>query len=128
MTTVDVHEKKILEFWKKDRTFEKSLDKTKKGKPYIFYDGPPFATGLPHYGHILASVLKDVFPRYFTMNGRYVKRVWGWDCHGLPVENIAERELSNMGAGRSWRRGGKRPRAGKRNTDRMRPVRAQGQI
>ena len=86
-------EKEILKFWRKDKTFEKSLKKTEKGKPYIFYDGPPFATGLPHYGHLLASVLKDVFPRFFTMNGRYVKRNWGWDCHGLPVENVAEKEL-----------------------------------
>ena len=93
MTTVKEIEEKILEFWEKDKTFEKSLKKTEKGKPYIFYDGPPFATGLPHYGHLLASILKDVFPRYFTMKGMYVKRNWGWDCHGLPVENIAEKEL-----------------------------------
>ncbi len=86
-------EKEILEFWKKDGTFEKSLKQTESGKPYIFYDGPPFATGLPHYGHIMASILKDVFPRFFTMQGRYVKRNWGWDCHGLPVESIAEKEL-----------------------------------
>ena len=86
-------EENIVKFWQEDKTFEKSLKKTKKGKPYIFYDGPPFATGLPHYGHILASVLKDAIPRYFTMNGRYVQRRWGWDCHGLPIENIAEKEL-----------------------------------
>jgi len=91
--SIDEQEKRILEFWKKDKTFEKSLKKTAKGKPYVFYDGPPFATGLPHYGHILASVLKDAFPRFWTMRGRYVRRVWGWDCHGLPVENIAEAEL-----------------------------------
>jgi isoleucyl-tRNA synthetase len=86
-------EEKILKFWKKDKTFEKSLKKTEKGKPYIFYDGPPFATGLPHYGHLLASVLKDAFPRFFTMKGNYVGRRWGWDCHGLPIENVAEKEL-----------------------------------
>ena len=86
-------EKEILTFWKKDKTFEKSLKKTEKGKPYIFYDGPPFATGLPHYGHLLVSTIKDVFPRFFTMKGRYVKRNWGWDCHGLPIENIAEKDL-----------------------------------
>jgi len=86
-------ENEIIHFWKKDKTFEKSLEKTKNGKPYIFYDGPPFATGLPHYGHLLSSILKDVFPRFFTMQGRYVKRNWGWDCHGLPIENIAEKEL-----------------------------------
>ncbi len=90
---IDETEKEILEFWKKDKTFEKTLKKTQNGKPYIFYDGPPFATGLPHYGHLLASILKDVFPRFFTMKGRYVKRNWGWDCHGLPVENVAEKEL-----------------------------------
>ena len=93
MTDIAEQENKILEFWKKDKTFEKSLKKTEKSKPYIFYDGPPFATGLPHYGHLLASVLKDIFPRFWTMNDRYVKRVWGWDCDGLPIENIAEKEL-----------------------------------
>ncbi|MFH0711909.1 MAG: class I tRNA ligase family protein [archaeon] len=93
MTSINETEKEILTFWKKDKTFEKSLKKTEKGKPYIFYDGPPFATGLPHYGHLLASTLKDVFPRFFTMQSRYVKRNWGWDCHGLPVESIAEKEL-----------------------------------
>jgi isoleucyl-tRNA synthetase len=90
---IDSEEKKIIEFWKKDKTFEKSLKQTKKGKPYIFYDGPPFATGLPHYGHLLGSIAKDLFGRFWTMKGRYVRRVWGWDCHGLPVENIAEKEL-----------------------------------
>jgi isoleucyl-tRNA synthetase len=93
MENINEIEKEIVEFWKKDKTFEKSLEKTKNGKPYIFYDGPPFATGLPHYGHLLSSILKDVFPRFFTMQGRYVKRNWGWDCHGLPIENIAEKEL-----------------------------------
>jgi isoleucyl-tRNA synthetase len=86
-------EKRILKFWRENKIFEKTLEKTKKGKPYVFYDGPPFATGLPHYGHILASAIKDIVPRFWTMRGRYVKRVWGWDCHGLPIENIAEREL-----------------------------------
>ncbi len=86
-------EEEILEFWKKDKTFEKSLEKTKGKKPYIFYDGPPFATGLPHYGHILGSVTKDLFGRFWTMKGQYVRRVWGWDCHGLPIENIAEKDL-----------------------------------
>lgn len=90
---INEKEKEILEFWKKDKTFEKSLKNTEKDKPYIFYDGPPFATGLPHYGHILGSVTKDLFGRFWTMKGRYVKRVWGWDCHGLPIENIAEKDL-----------------------------------
>ncbi|RMD46210.1 isoleucine--tRNA ligase [Candidatus Pacearchaeota archaeon] len=90
---VDEKEREILEFWEKDKTFEKSLKKTEKGKKYVFYDGPPFASGLPHYGHILASVIKDAIPRFWTMNGRYVRRVWGWDCHGLPIETIAEKDL-----------------------------------
>jgi len=93
MPTIDETEKEILAFWKKDKTFEKSLKQTKKGKPYIFYDGPPFATGMPHYGHLLGSVAKDLFGRFWTMKGRYVRRVWGWDCHGLPIENIAEKGL-----------------------------------
>ena len=90
-------EENILAFWEKEKIFEKSLEKTKKGKPFTFYDGPPFATGLPHYGHILASTIKDVIPRYQTMNGRYVRRRWGWDCHGLPIEEIVERELKISG-------------------------------
>jgi isoleucyl-tRNA synthetase len=93
MASIKETEEEILKFWKKDKTFEKSLKKTEKAKPYIFYDGPPFATGLPHYGHILGSVTKDVYGRFWTMKGRYVRRVWGWDCHGLPIENIAEKGL-----------------------------------
>lgn len=93
MTDVNEQENKILEFWRENKTFEKSLKKTEKFKPYIFYDGPPFATGLPHYGHILASIEKDAIPRFWTMNNFFVKRVWGWDCHGLPIENLAEKEL-----------------------------------
>jgi isoleucyl-tRNA synthetase len=91
--TINESELEILKFWKDKNIFEESLKQTEKGKPYVFYDGPPFATGLPHYGHLLASTLKDVFPRFFTMQGRYVKRNWGWDCHGLPVESIAEKDL-----------------------------------
>ena len=86
-------EEEIVSFWRKNKTFEKSLKKTKAKKPYIFYDGPPFATGMPHYGHILGSFTKDVFGRFWTMKGKYVRRVWGWDCHGLPIENIAEKDL-----------------------------------
>ena len=97
MTDINEIENEIADFWDSEKTFEKSLEKTSDGKPYIFYDGPPFATGLPHYGHLLASALKDVFPRFFTMKGRYVKRNWGWDCHGLPIENIAEKELGLNG-------------------------------
>src|SRR3989344_6945201 len=92
--TIDQKEREILAFWKKDKTFEKSLKNTKKCKQYVFYDGPPFATGTPHYGHILGSTIKDAIPRYQTMQGKYVRRVWGWDCHGLPVETIAEKALN----------------------------------
>ena len=93
MESIKDTEENIIKFWKKDKTFEKSLKKTEHCKPYIFYDGPPFATGLPHYGHILGSVTKDVYGRFWTMKNRYVRRVWGWDCHGLPIENIAEKGL-----------------------------------
>lgn len=86
-------EEEVLEFWRKSKIFGKSLKKTKGKKPYIFYDGPPFATGTPHYGHILGSVTKDIFGRFWTMKGRYVQRVWGWDCHGLPIEVLAEKDL-----------------------------------
>jgi isoleucyl-tRNA synthetase len=90
-------EEKVLAFWDEQKTFEKSLKQTADGKPFTFYDGPPFATGLPHYGHILASTIKDVVPRYQTMNGRFVRRRWGWDCHGLPIEEIVERKLGISG-------------------------------
>jgi isoleucyl-tRNA synthetase len=90
-------ENKILKFWKDNKIFEKTLEKTKKSKNFVFYDGPPFATGLPHYGHILSSVAKDVFPRYKTMQDFFVDRRWGWDCHGLPIENIVEKEKGISG-------------------------------
>ena len=86
-------EEKCIEFWEKEKIFAKSLQKTKGKKPYIFYDGPPFATGLPHHGHLLASTLKDIIPRYFTMRGFYVERRFGWDCHGLPVEQEIDKKL-----------------------------------
>lgn len=86
-------EKNIIEYWKKHKVFERSISERPETKPYTFYDGPPFATGLPHYGHIVASTLKDVVPRYATMRGYRVERNWGWDCHGLPVENLIEKEL-----------------------------------
>ena len=90
-------ELEILKFWNEHKIFEKSLEQTAKGEAYVFYDGPPFATGLPHYGHILASTIKDCIPRYQTMQGKFVRRVWGWDCHGLPIENIVEQELKISG-------------------------------
>lgn len=83
----------IISLWREKNIFKKSLEQTKKGKPYIFYDGPPFATGLPHHGHLLASTLKDIVPRYFTMKGRYVERRFGWDCHGLPIEHEIDKKL-----------------------------------
>jgi len=90
---VNKNEQKIIDFWKQNNTFQKSVDKNPGFQDYIFYDGPPFATGLPHYGHILASTIKDVVARYWTMKGKRIERVWGWDCHGLPIENIVEKEL-----------------------------------
>ncbi len=87
------HEEEVLKFWNENNIFEKSMEQTKNLKSYIFYDGPPFATGTPHYGHLLGSFVKDVFGRFWTMNGRFVNRTWGWDCHGLPIENIAEKGL-----------------------------------
>ena len=79
-------EQETLEFWDKNKIFEATLQPSENPRYYSFYDGPPFATGLPHYGHIMAGVLKDIVPRYWTMNGYTVPRRFGWDCHGLPVE------------------------------------------
>ncbi len=90
-------EEKVLNFWKKNKIFEKSLQLRKDEKLFNFYDGPPFATGLPHYGHILAMAIKDAVVRYKTMRGYYVPRKFGWDCHGLPVENLIEKELKISG-------------------------------
>ncbi len=91
--SVSEREEEILKFWRDNNIFQRSLELRKDGELFTFYDGPPFATGLPHYGHILASIIKDVIPRYQTMRGKYVPRRWGWDCHGLPLENIIEQEL-----------------------------------
>jgi len=82
-----------LRFWEAESVFQKSLKNTQDKKPYIFYDGPPFATGLPHHGHLVASTIKDVVPRYWTMQGRYVLRRFGWDCHGLPIEHEIDKQL-----------------------------------
>jgi isoleucyl-tRNA synthetase len=106
---VALREEAMLEFWREHDIFNKSLkypagkglegDKvsgeTREGAlgRFVFYDGPPFATGLPHYGHILAGTIKDAIPRFWTMNGYQVARKWGWDCHGLPLENLIEKEL-----------------------------------
>jgi isoleucyl-tRNA synthetase len=108
-------EEEVLNFWDKSKIFEKSVTSPQdltpalslrrrggvceregvKRKDYVFYDGPPFATGTPHYGHIVGNVMKDVVPRYWTMKGYRVERRWGWDCHGLPIENIVEKEMGS---------------------------------
>lgn len=85
-------EEQTLRFWQENKIFEKST-RTDCKDEFVFYDGPPFANGTPHYGHILAGTIKDVIPRYQTMKGKYVKRRWGWDCHGLPAENPIQKEL-----------------------------------
>ena len=86
-------ERAVLDFWKKNEIFHKSLRATEGGEPFVFYEGPPTANGMPHPGHVLTRVMKDVFPRYHTMNGRSVPRKAGWDTHGLPVEIEVEKEL-----------------------------------
>ncbi len=87
-------EEEILAFWNKEKIFQKSLEKESPMGEFVFYDGPPFATGSPHYGHALAGTIKDVVLRYKTMRGFRIPRRWGWDCHGLPVENLVEKELN----------------------------------
>lgn len=86
-------ESELVSYWKENNTFEKSIENQPKEKKWTFLDGPPFITGMPHYGTLLSSLPKDVFPRYWTMKGYRVRRVWGWDCHGLPVENKVENKL-----------------------------------
>ena len=86
-------EQEVLQYWKENHIFEKSVGERDARPEFVFYDGPPFATGLPHYGHLLQSIVKDIFPRYKTMTGHRVERRWGWDCHGLPIENLVEKEL-----------------------------------
>jgi len=90
-------EEDVLRFWQENKAFEKQVAMRPEEKAYIFYDGPPFATGLPHYGHLLGSTSKDVVPRYWAMKGYRVERVWGWDCHGLPIENMIEKKLDIKG-------------------------------
>ena len=90
-------ERKILEFWERERIFQQSLDQRKDGPEFVFYDGPPFATGLPHYGHILAGTIKDVVTRFACSTGHHVTRRFGWDCHGLPVEYEIDKKLGIKG-------------------------------
>lgn len=91
--TFSKQEEKILELWSQIDAFNTQLALTKDKPEYIFYDGPPFATGLPHYGHILAGTIKDIVTRYQSMTGHHVTRRFGWDCHGLPVENEIDKKL-----------------------------------
>jgi len=91
-------EREVLAFWEQHDTFQKSLAKNRGKREYVFYDGPPFATGLPHYGHLLAGTIKDIVPRYQTMRGFHVGRRFGWDCHGLPIEALAQEALGINGA------------------------------
>eukprot|EP00490_Sorites_sp_Unknown_P023809 CAMPEP_0114660456 /NCGR_PEP_ID=MMETSP0191-20121206/20104_1 /TAXON_ID=126664 /ORGANISM="Sorites sp." /LENGTH=167 /DNA_ID=CAMNT_0001889173 /DNA_START=69 /DNA_END=569 /DNA_ORIENTATION=- len=86
-------EEKIIKYWREIDAFKQQLSKSKDKKPWNFFDGPPFATGKPHYGHILAGTIKDVLCRYATQTGHYVERRFGWDCHGVPVEYEIEKKL-----------------------------------
>ena len=88
-----LREESVLAYWKEHLIFEKTLEKDAPKGEFVFYDGPPFATGLPHHGSLLSSIIKDVIPRYKTMRGYRVRRRWGWDCHGLPIETLVEKEL-----------------------------------
>ena len=88
------YEKDWVQRWKDDQTFEKSVAQRPADNAYVFYDGPPFITGVPHHGTLLSSIVKDAVPRYWTMKGKRVERRWGWDCHGLPAENFVEKQLN----------------------------------
>src|SRR3954453_10496660 len=90
-------ERSIIETWTAERTFEQSVEQGPADDEFVFYDGPPFANGLPHYGHLLTGFVKDAVPRYKTMRGQRVERRFGWDCHGLPVEMQTEKELGLNG-------------------------------
>lgn len=87
------YEKDWVQRWKQENTFEKSVENRPAGDAYVFYDGPPFISGVPHHGTLLSSIVKDAVPRYWTMKGKRVERVWGWDCHGLPAERFSEKKL-----------------------------------
>lgn len=91
------HEEEVLTYWDESKHLSVRSPSVAPTNPYVFYDGPPFATGLPHYGHLLCHTAKDVVPRYWTMKGYRVERTWGWDCHGIPIENMIEKELDLKG-------------------------------
>ena len=97
-------ERGILAFWQREGVFRESIERRPAGdagaNEFVFYDGPPFANGLPHYGHLLTGYVKDVIPRYHTLRGRRVERRFGWDCHGLPAEMEAEKKLGISGRAR----------------------------
>ena len=88
-------ESEVLAYGKANNTFKRSIETRPEDNPYRFYDGPPFITGMPHYGSLLSSIVKDVFGRYWTMRGRRVDRTWGWDCHGLPIELVVEKKVGS---------------------------------
>ena len=89
----------MLGLWEEHDVFRRSVENADNEKPYIFYDGPPFATGLPHHGNLVGSVLKDIVPRYWTMKGYRVERRFGWDCHGLPIEQEIDKTPWHVGGG-----------------------------
>ncbi|HTV25181.1 MAG TPA: class I tRNA ligase family protein, partial [Polyangiaceae bacterium] len=90
-------EQKVIELWSELDAFPESNRRRQGGEPFVFYDGPPFATGTPHYGHLLAGTIKDIVPRYWNMRGHPVERRFGWDCHGLPIEALAQEALGLAG-------------------------------
>src|SRR5665213_3069486 len=87
------YEKDLVKYWQDKQICEKSVEQRPAADSYVFYDGPPFITGVPHVGTLLSSIIKDAVPRYQTMKGKRVERVWGWDCHGLPAEVFTEQKL-----------------------------------
>jgi isoleucyl-tRNA synthetase len=91
--SVSEYEEKLISYWQKNHIFEKSVEQRPTDNSYVFYDGPPFITGVPHYGTLLSSIVKDAVARFWTMKGKRVERVWGWDCHGLPAEVFTEKKL-----------------------------------
>lgn len=90
-------EEQVLRRWKEINAFGRQIELSRGRKAYTFYDGPPFATGLPHYGHLLTSTIKDIIPRYWSMKGFYVERRFGWDTHGLPIEHEIDKKLGISG-------------------------------
>ena len=98
-------ERRILEFWEESDAFSESNRRRQGAPEFVFYDGPPFATGAPHYGHLLAGTIKDIVPRFWNMRGHYVERRFGWDCHGLPIAALAQEALGLAGTGEILERG-----------------------